>query len=199
MSQNMDVQDLSHRSRRTTAVLACVALSGVALAGLAAPAYAGTVPSVRSGTTLAICTVVNTGTYQKAVDPGGSDAPEADTVTGTGVLNCVDASGKPLIAGTSTYAVNLTGAECTGDVTGQTITEKITWSDGTRSTVTLAKNNAVELGGVATVTDSGSISAASTRFAGSTVTSLGTADGKGCGSAQGETSQSDVYLQTFVG
>jgi hypothetical protein len=177
--------------RRNARRLVAVAGAAFIVGGLvtaAAPAYADTAKD-------AVCTDTTQGVSATPID-AGTDGPQADTITATGTVTCVDANNQPLAGGTSQVTANLPGVQCTGDENAGTVNEQITWSDGTTTTIDFSQLDAAESSGTANITSTGT--ATGTRFANDTVTATGSASGSGCGTSSGLSNDTGTMTLTFT-
>lgn len=180
-----------YRLTRTVAVAVGAVLAAGGLASFAAPANA-------VDRALATCTETGSGEYKTPVDAGGGNDIQTDTIEVTGKISCLDADQKPLISGTYTAEVDSAAFQCTGNVHQGTDVQQITWDDSTLTAVNFDDMNAEAADGVVTLNLRGTAAATSTRFAGAEVTLTGTANGKGCGTDQGESSETSSQTITFT-
>ncbi|MFF1740950.1 hypothetical protein [Streptomyces mirabilis] len=170
----------------------------VVLAGMVCSGVALGTTSASATTVDAICTVTTVDSISPALDPGQSDTAEAVTDTGTENYTCLDYSGKNLlVTGTGTAKVQLPGAQCTGDENEGTNDVTVTWSDGTTSHIHYDKIHGVETAGLVAVSESGTVSPTSTKFANDTSSLTGELIGRGCGTATGETSGQGIFTVVF--
>ena len=77
-----------------TAILGTV-LTVTATLATTAPAYAG---AAASPVLVASCTATLSGSYASPLDPGSTNAQQADTLSQSGTVTCVDDGGQPLVA-----------------------------------------------------------------------------------------------------
>ncbi|MFD4656132.1 hypothetical protein ACFWP2_10950 [Kitasatospora sp. NPDC058444] len=162
-------------------VLVGAALTAVALLEAAIPAGAASAdPEVD-----ATCVRTLHGTFDSPVDQGGGNAPQADTLHMTGTVTCVDPAGRVVAAGTVDHAVTLPRTECTGDEHGDTSTTRVTWADGSVSTLGFEHIDVVKADGTASLVATGTVTPDSARFAGDTLHGVGTSISTGCGTTAG--------------
>jgi hypothetical protein len=170
-----------------TAVLGAALAAASLLAAAAAPAHSAHVRSTRAAVLDATCVQTAHGTFATAVDPGGTDASQQDTLHMTGTVKCEDSAGVPVATGTFQRTVTMPGEECTGDEHRDTSTTTVTWSDKSVSTFTFDRTEVVKAAGTASLVITGGVSTDSARFAKDTINAVGVSTGSGCGTKAGET------------
>jgi hypothetical protein len=176
-----------------TAILGTVLTVTAALAATA-PAYAGTASPVL----VATCTATLSGSYSSPLDPGSTNAQQADTLSQSGTVICVDDGGQPLVRGTVTRTAVLPAAQCSGIAYSDPSTTRITWADGTFTSLTLGQANVVSALGTASTTGIGSVSADSTKFTGDSIDGAVMGAGDGCGTAAGQRTVASTMVFTLA-
>jgi hypothetical protein len=174
------------------------ALAVTAALALAAPAQARTVApgrgSASSRVLIASCTATVSGTYSSPLDRGSTNVQQAETLRQTGTATCVDVAGEPLVRGTVTRSAVLPAAQCSGVVYSDPATTTFTWADGTVSTFSLSPAAVVTVLGTASSTGTGTVTAASTKFAGDSIDGAVMSSGPGCGTAAGQTAVTSTIV-----
>jgi hypothetical protein len=178
------------------------AILGPVLTATAALALATTAPAQAATTAspvlVASCTATITGTYTSPLDPGATNAQQADTLQQTGNTTCVDDAGQPLIRGTMTRTAVLPAAQCSGIAYSDPSTTTITWSDNTVTNLTLNQANVVSVLGTASTTGTGTVTTDSTKFAGDSIDGAVMGSGPGCGTPAGQTTVSSTVVFTLA-
>ena len=181
-----------------SAILGPVLTAATALAlttTAAAPAQATT---TASPVLVASCTATISGTYTSPLDPGATNAQQADTIQQTGNATCVDDAGQPLIRGTMTRTTILPAAQCSGITYSDPSTTTITWTDGTTTSLTLDQANTVSVQGTASTTGTGTATTNSTKFAGDSIDGAVMSTGPGCGTPSGQTTVTSTVVFTLA-
>lgn len=176
-----------------SAILGTVLTVAAAFA-VAAPARA----SSASPVLIASCTATVTGAYTSPLDPGGTNAPQPETLRQTGTATCVDVGGGTLSRGTVTRTTVLPAAQCTSIAYSDPSTTSIAWSDGTVSAFSLDHAAVVSVLGTDSATGTGTVTADSTKFAGDAIDGAVMSSGPGCGTAAGETTVSSTIVITLA-
>ena len=173
-------------------------LTVAATLALTAPIAPAAHADAGSPVLIASCTGTLNGTYTKPLDPGSTNAQQADSLTQNGTVTCVDDGGQPLVRGTVTRSVTLPAAQCSGIAYSDPSATRITWADGTFTALTLDQANVVSVLGTASTTGAGSVSADSTKFTGDSIDGAVMSSGPGCGTAPGQTNVSSTLVFTLA-
>ena len=185
-----------------SATILGTALTVTSALALAAPAQARTVAPGRGGASspvlVASCTATVSGTYSSPLDPGSTNAQQAETLQQTGTATCVDDAGGVLVRGTVTRSAVLPAAQCSGIVYSDPATNTFNWADGTSSSFTLSPAAIVSVLGTAFSTGTGTVTAASTKFAGDSIDGAVMSSGPGCGTASGQTTVTSTIVFTLA-
>lgn len=185
-----------------SATILGTALTVTAAVALAAPAQARTVAPGSGGASspvlIASCTATVSGTYSSPLDPGSTNVQQAVTLQQTGTATCVDESGEPLVRGSVTRSAVLPAAQCSGIAYSVPATNTFTWADGTTSSFVLSPAAVVSVLGTASSTGTGTVAAASTKFAGDSIDGAVMSSGPGCGTAAGQTTVTSTIVFTLA-
>ncbi|MEZ0107707.1 hypothetical protein ABH920_001699 [Catenulispora sp. EB89] len=179
------------------------AILGPVLTAAAALALTAAAPAAQAATTaspvlVASCTATISGTYTSPLDPGGTNAQQADTLQQTGTITCVDDAGQPLVRGTMTRTTILPAAQCSGIAYSDPSTNTINWTDGTTTSLTLDQANVVSVLGAASTTGTGTATTNSTKFAGDSIDGAVMGTGPGCGTPSGQTTVNSTVVFTLA-
>ena len=170
-----------------SAILGTVLTVAAGLAATAAPRAEATAAAplrafpAASPVLVASCTATLTGSWTTPLDPGATNAPQAETLHQSGTLTCVDPGGATLFTGTLTRTTVLPAAQCTTIIYNDPSTTTITWTDGTTSKLTLTQAAVVTVLGAAATNGAGAMSADSAKFPGDSIDGAIMTTGPGCG------------------
>jgi hypothetical protein len=132
------------------------------------------------------------------LDPHSTNAQQAETLNQTGTATCVDDAGEPLVRGTVTRSAVLPAAQCSGIAYSDPATNTFNWADGTTSSFTLSSAAIVSVLGTASSTGTGTVTAASTKFAGDSIDGAVMSSGPGCNTASGQTKVTSTIVFTLA-
>ena len=97
-----------------------------------------------------------------------------------------------------TRTTGLPAAQYSGIAYSDPSTTRITWADGTFSSITLDQANVVSVLGTASTTGTGSVSADSTKFTGDSIDGAVMGAGDGCGTAAGQRTVTSTLVFTLA-